>query len=64
MELPADGWVKVLRGRRTPIRGVAHGIKEYAEKHIRGRWRQRLQVGQDKVKSLEAALGALGPEDI
>ena len=41
-----------------------NSMKVETEKHSRGRWRQSPQVGQDKVKSLEAALGALGPEDI
>ena len=43
-----------------PFRAVAHAktMKVENEKHRRGRWRQRPQVGQDKVKSLEAALGA------
>ena len=39
-------------------------MKVETEKHSRGRWRQSPQVGQEKVKSLEAALGVLGPEDI
>ena len=66
MELPADGWVKVLRGRRLPSEQwpmAKKTMKVETEKHSRGRWRQRPQVGQDKVKNLEAALGALGPED-
>ena len=67
MELPADGWVKVLRGRRPPSEqwpmASKNAMKVETEKRNRGRWRQRPQVGHDKVKSLEAALGALGPED-
>ena len=58
-------WVKVLRRRplseQWPM--AKKTMKVETENHSRGRWRQRPQVGQDKVKSLEAALGALGPED-
>ena len=67
MEVPADGWVKVLRGRHPPSEQwpmAKNTMKVETEKHSRGRWRQSPQVGQDKVKSLEAARGALGPEDI
>ena len=67
MELPADGWVKVLRGRRPSSEqwpmATKNSTKVEIEKHSRGRWRQRPLVGQDKVRSLEAAPGALGPED-
>ena len=38
--------------------------KVETEKNSRGRWRPRSQVCQDKVKSLEAALGVWGPEDV
>ena len=69
MELRADGWVKVLRGRRPvseqwPM-ASKNSTKVETEKNSRGRWRQRSQVCQDKVRrSLEAALGGLGPEDL
>ena len=64
MELPADGWVKVLRGRRPPSeKATKNSTKVEIEKHSRGRWRQKPQVAQDKTRSLQTALGVLGPED-
>ena len=66
MELPSDGWVKVLRGRRPLSEQwpLAKKIptKMEPENH-RGRRRHKPQGTQDKVKSLEAALSVLGPEE-
>ena len=49
MEIPSDGWVKVLRGRRPPSE---EWLLMEPENH-RGRWRHKQQ----------AALSALGPEE-
>ena len=72
MELPSDGWVKVLRGRRPPSVQwpLAQKNPPKAEpNNLSGggrRWRKKPESGSpadSRVRSLEAALKVLGPED-
>ena len=54
-------------GRHPPSKqwpsATKSSTKVEIENHSRGPWRHKPQVGQDKVRSLEAALGVLGPVD-
>ena len=55
MEIPSDGWVKVLRGRCDPqwLLAKKSPTKTDSETH-RGQWQHKSQKNQDKVRSLAA----------
>ena len=77
MDVPS-GWVQVIRGPKPPsqrwpqVQGSRqpgagnrpNQTKMESQNVGRGRWGNKSPVVQDKISSLEAALSALGPEEI
>ena len=68
---PADGWIKIIRGRRPPSEQWPHLQKQVAGsgldfKSVKGRWRSGAPTTQlpNNVRTPETAKAALGPEDV
>ena len=68
---PADGCIKIIRGRRPPSEQWPRLLKQVAGsggdfKSVKGRWRSGTPTAQlqNKVRTLETAMAALGHEDV